>query len=62
MDINATRVSPIISALAVAAVRRGLRRAFSVARTPTDPNSPPVADAQAGHHRPTQHRGDQCHP
>ena len=39
IDINATRVSPIISALAVAAVRRGLRRVFSVASLPTVPNT-----------------------
>ena len=33
------RASPIISALAVAEVRRGLRRLFSVASVPTVPNS-----------------------
>ena len=37
IDIIATRVSPIISALAVAAVRRGFRSEFSGARTPTVP-------------------------
>ena len=36
--VNA-RVSPIISAEAVAVVRRGLRRAFCPARLPTVPNS-----------------------
>ena len=34
-----TNASPIISADAVAAVRRGLRRAFSLASSPTVPNS-----------------------
>ena len=38
-DIITIRVSPIISALAVAAVRRGLRSEFSVASTPTVPKS-----------------------
>ena len=39
IDIIAIRASPIISALAVAAVRRGLRSAFWVASVPTVPNS-----------------------
>ena len=34
-----TRVRPIIRAEAVAAVRRGLRRAFCSARTPTAPKA-----------------------
>ena len=38
-DISATRVSPIISALAVAAVRRGLRSEFCAASTPTVPKA-----------------------
>ena len=39
IDIIATRVRPIISALAVAAVRRGLRSEFSRASTPTVPKN-----------------------
>ena len=39
IDISATSVSPIISALAVAAVRRGLRREFCAASVPTVPNA-----------------------
>ena len=37
--IVVTRARPIISADAVAAVRRGLRRAFSLASRPTVPNT-----------------------
>ncbi len=39
IDIIAIRARPIISALAVAAVRRGLRSAFCAAIEPTVPNS-----------------------
>ena len=38
-DIIVTRATPIISAEAVAAVRRGLRRAFCSAIRPTAPNA-----------------------
>jgi len=39
IDMVATRASPIMSALAVAAVRRGLRSEFWVASVPTEPNT-----------------------
>ena len=39
IDMVATSARPIISALAVAAVRRGLRSEFCVASCPTDPKS-----------------------
>ena len=39
IDIKVTRATPIISADAVAAVRRGLRREFWVAIVPTTPNT-----------------------
>ncbi len=39
IDMRATRVSPIIRALAVAAVRLGLRREFCAASVPTVPNA-----------------------
>ena len=39
IDIIAISASPIIRALAVAPVRRGLRRAFCAASRPTVPNS-----------------------
>ena len=48
IDIRATSVSPIISALAVAAVRRGLRRAFSVASAPTVVNTRRYATPSRG--------------
>ncbi len=38
IDIIAISASPIIRALAVAAVRRGLRKEFCVASRPTEPN------------------------
>ena len=38
-DMSATSASPTMSALAVAAVRRGFRNEFCVARSPTVPNT-----------------------
>ena len=51
MAIVVTSANPIINADAVAAVRRGLRRAFSLASNPTVPNSlgyPPAITATIG--------------
>ena len=57
-----TRASPIISAEAVAAVRRGLRRAFSRASTPTVPNNREKGQAITVDDRPADHRAQQGHP
>ena len=57
--IVVTSASPIISADAVAAVRRGLRRAFSLASRPTVPNSAGTPPAIAGDDRPADHRAEQ---
>ena len=57
--IIVTSETPIISADAVAAVRRGLRRVFCSAISPTAPNAAAVEPAEPGEHRAAEHRAEQ---